>query len=48
MQIVYIIVAVTAWYYPNADLTSSNGRSSTETGGDGAEVVARGIRMLMS
>ncbi|KAI1618399.1 Ca2+:H+ antiporter [Exophiala viscosa] len=48
LVIVYIIVAVTAWYYPNADLTSSNGRSSTETGGDGAEVVARGVRMLIS
>lgn len=48
MQIVYIIIAVTAWYYPNADLTTSNGRPSTETSGDEAKVIADGVRMLMS
>ena len=25
-QLVYVIVAVSAWYYPNAELTQSNGR----------------------
>lgn len=47
MQIVYIIIGVTAWYYPNADLTTSNGRSSTETSGDEAKMIAHGVRMLM-
>ena len=27
LVIVYLIIAVTTWYYPNAELTTSNGRS---------------------
>jgi hypothetical protein len=43
LQIVYIIIAVTAWFYPNTDLTTSNGRSAT----DAAEAVVRAAKMLM-
>jgi len=25
MQIVYVIIAVAAWYYPNPDVATSNG-----------------------
>lgn len=35
-QIVYIIIAVTTWYYPNAGLTTSNGRTAG-VGGNGTE-----------
>ncbi|EXJ88484.1 Ca2+:H+ antiporter [Capronia coronata CBS 617.96] len=48
LVIVYIIIAVTAWYYPNAELTSSNGRASTESGGEGTEALASIAKMLMS
>jgi Ca2+:H+ antiporter len=44
-QLVYIIIAVTAWFYPNSELTTSNGRSSTETG---TEALSQAAKMLMS
>ncbi len=46
MQMVYIIVALTAWYYPNAELTTSNQRSS-EGGGEGTEALVHVAKMLM-
>ncbi|EXJ78105.1 Ca2+:H+ antiporter [Capronia epimyces CBS 606.96] len=48
LVIVYIIIAVTAWYYPNSELTTSNGRSSTETTGEGTEALVKIARMMMS
>ncbi|KAK5230160.1 hypothetical protein LTR72_001695 [Exophiala xenobiotica] len=45
LVLVYIIIAVTAWFYPNSELTTSNGRSSTETG---TEALSPAARMLMS
>lgn len=43
LKVVYVIIAVTAYYYPNAELTTSNGRASAE----GGETVEHAIRMLM-
>ncbi|KAL2444479.1 Vacuolar cation/proton exchanger 2 [Exophiala dermatitidis] len=48
LVIVYIIIAVTAWYYPNAELTTSNGRASTETAGEGTEALVNAAKLLMS
>lgn len=47
-QLVYIIIAVTAWFYPNSELTTSNGRPSTETGTEGTEALLQAAKMLMS
>ncbi|ETI25722.1 calcium/proton exchanger [Cladophialophora carrionii CBS 160.54] len=51
LVIVYIIIALTAWYYPNAELTTSNGRSGgTESDGGegtGTEALVHVAKMLM-
>ena len=43
LQLVYVIIALTAWYYPNAELTTSNGRSSEGNGTEALQVA----KMLM-
>jgi Ca2+:H+ antiporter len=40
LVLVYLIIALTAYYYPNAELTTSNGTTST-TNANGAEAAAR-------
>ncbi|KAJ9615297.1 hypothetical protein H2200_001372 [Cladophialophora chaetospira] len=48
LVLVYIIVALTAWYYPNAELTTSNGRPvASEGGGEGTEKLVQVAKMLM-
>ncbi|KIX01599.1 calcium/proton exchanger [Rhinocladiella mackenziei CBS 650.93] len=49
LVIVYIIIAVTAYYYPNAELTTSNGRATTEGTGEGTEALIHvAAKMVMS
>ncbi|OAL34043.1 calcium/proton exchanger [Fonsecaea nubica] len=50
LVIVYVIVAVTAWYYPNAELTTSNGASggTNSSGGEGTEALVHVAKMLMA
>ncbi|KAK6383473.1 hypothetical protein LTS17_002765 [Exophiala oligosperma] len=49
LVMVYIIIALTAWYYPNAELTTSNGRTpATESGGEGTEALLQAAKMLMT
>lgn len=50
-QIVYVIIAITAWYYPNAELTTSNSRFGAGGSGSGggeavAHLVATARRLL--
>ena len=44
-QLVYVIVAVSAWYYPNAELTQSNGRFGQ---GNEASGTAEAIRYAVA
>ncbi|KIY03629.1 uncharacterized protein Z520_00320 [Fonsecaea multimorphosa CBS 102226] len=50
LVLVYVIVAVTAWYYPNAELTTSNGSSggTQSSGGEGTEALVSVAKMLMT
>ena len=41
IQIVYIIIALTSWYYPNAELATSNGNTATAGGGEGVAKMLR-------
>ena len=46
-QIVYVIIAMTAWFYPNAELTTSNGSGGSNTGGELAKrMVEAGTRFM--
>jgi hypothetical protein len=48
VQLVYVIVALTAWYYPNAELTTSNQRSESGGGEEsGTEALVSVAKMLM-
>lgn len=38
---VYLIIALTAWYYPNAELTTTNGVTNSAEGG------AEAVKMLL-
>ena len=46
-QIVYVIVALTTWFYPNAELTTSNGASGAG-GGENAKRMVRAAAGFMN
>ncbi|OAP63193.1 calcium/proton exchanger [Fonsecaea erecta] len=50
LVIVYAIIALTAWYYPNSELTTSNGSSegTQSSGGESTEALVHVVKMLMA
>jgi hypothetical protein len=49
LQLVYVIVAVTAYFYPNAELTTTNGASGRgeSGGGETTEALIAVAKMLV-